>query len=189
MSSPQSSSPNVTLISNDNKNYNCEYISSTTSQINCLLEPGEGLINKIQIKIDEVESTTEINFKYGVPHFTSTNAIQIDRTNEFSTTGIIYGNINDTNGTIKFIFNGKESNENIITSISNDETKLSFKLPNICKTSVKLSIEVNNIISNNNITITLQPTFVLAPSRSLTKGSSLHIVKYLRYYCKTIYYN
>ncbi|EGC28852.1 hypothetical protein DICPUDRAFT_100012 [Dictyostelium purpureum] len=184
MSSSQTSSTNVTLISSDNKNYNCEYISSTTSQIVCLLEPGEGLINKIKIKIDEIESTTEINFKYGVPHFTSSTAIQIDRTNEFSITGINFGNNNERNGTIKLLRNGKENKGIEITSISNDETKLSFKLPNICETSVKLSIEVNDVISNNNITITPQPTFILAPSRPLTNGSSLHIDKYFS--CKEI---
>ncbi|EGC39640.1 hypothetical protein DICPUDRAFT_147575 [Dictyostelium purpureum] len=129
-------------------------------------------------KIDYVESTTEIKFKYGVPHFTSTNAIQIDRTNEFSITGINFGNINDTNGTVILNIDGKVNNDIITTSISNDETKLSFKLPNICETSVKLSIEVNGVISNNNVTITPQPTFILAPSRPLTNGSSLYIDKY-----------
>ncbi|EGC33414.1 expressed protein [Dictyostelium purpureum] len=184
MSSSQPSSTNVSLISSDNKSYNCEYISSTTSQIVCLLEPGEGLINKIKIKIDEVQSTAEINFKYGVPRFTSTNAIQIDKTNEFSITGINFGNIKDSNGTLKLLLDGKVNNEIIIISISDDETKLSFKLPNICETSVKLSIEVNGVISNNNITITPQPTFILAPSKPLTNGSSLHIDKYFS--CKEI---
>ncbi|EGC36997.1 hypothetical protein DICPUDRAFT_150468 [Dictyostelium purpureum] len=182
MLSSQTSSTNVSLISSENKSYNCEYISSTKSQIVCLLEPGEGLINKVKIKIDDVENLAEINFKYGVPQFTSTNAIQIDRTNEFSLTGINFGNINDKNGTVKLLIDGNENKEIITTSISNDETKLSFKLPNICETSVKLSIEVNGAISNNSIVIKPQPTFILAPSRPLTNGSSLHIDKY--FLCK-----
>ncbi|EGC36998.1 hypothetical protein DICPUDRAFT_77369 [Dictyostelium purpureum] len=178
MSSSQTSSTTISLISSDNKSYNCEYLSSTKSQIVCLLEPGEGLINRVKIKIDDVESLIEINFKYGVPQFTSTNAIQIDRTNEFSLTGINFGNINDKNGTVKLLIDGNENKEIITTSISNDETKLSFKLPNICETSVKLSIEVNGVISNNSIVIKLQPTVMLTPSRPLTNGSSLHIDKY-----------
>ncbi|EGC37000.1 hypothetical protein DICPUDRAFT_77371 [Dictyostelium purpureum] len=178
MSSPGSLSTNVSLINSDNKIYNCEYISSTKSQIVCLLEPGKGLVNKVKIKIDDVESLTEMNFKYGVPQFTSTNAIQIDRTNEFSLIGINFGNINDKNGTVKLLIDGNENKEIITTSISNDETKLSFKLPNICETSVKLSIEVNGAISNNSIIIKPQSTFILAPSRPLTNGSSLHIDKY-----------
>ncbi|EGC36996.1 hypothetical protein DICPUDRAFT_77367 [Dictyostelium purpureum] len=178
MSSSQTSSTNVSLISSENKSYNCEYISSTKSHIVCLLEPGEGLINKVKIKIGDVESLTEMNFKFGVPQFTSTNAIQIDRTNEFSLTGINFGNINDKNGTVKLLIDGNENKEIITTSISNDETKLSFKLPNICETSVKLSIEVNGAISNNSIIIKPQPTFISVPSRPLTNGSSLHIDKY-----------
>ncbi|EGC33218.1 hypothetical protein DICPUDRAFT_154760 [Dictyostelium purpureum] len=141
------------------------------------------IISNIKDKY-EIESTTEINFKYGVPHFTSSTAIQINRTNEFSITGINFGNNNEINGTIKLLLDGKEKKGIEITSISNDEIKLSFKLPNICETSVKLSIEVNDVISNNNITITPQPTFILAPSRPLTNGSSLHIDKYFS--CKEI---
>ncbi|EGC36999.1 hypothetical protein DICPUDRAFT_77370 [Dictyostelium purpureum] len=177
MYSPGSLSTKVFLINSDNKSYNCEYISSTKSKIVCLLEPGEGLINKVKIKIDDVESLTEINFKYGFPQFTSTKAIQIDRTNEFSITGINFGNINDKNGTVKILIEGNENKEILPTSISNDETKLSFKLPNICETSLIVSIEVNGVISKK-MRIEPQPTFMLAPSRPLTNGSSLHIDKY-----------
>nr|AZQ00520.1 tgr2752C [Dictyostelium purpureum] len=187
MSSPQTEAQpntNITLFSTNNKSYNCEHISSTATQIVCLLEPGEGFINKIKINIDDVESITDIDFKYGVAHFTSTSAIQTDRSNEFSITGINFGNINDTNGSVKLLLDGNENNDIIITSISNNESKLSFKLPKICETSLKLSIKVNDVISNNNITITPQPTFVLAPSRPLTNGSSLHIDKYFA--CKDI---